>query len=428
MRHARLIKSIGLLVIIVLAFWAAVGGGVVLDRLVFARFVPLKNIPSEAQPDFKLMAEAWNVISREYVEKKAVQPQKLTYGAIGGMVNALGDTGHSTFLSPEMVKMENHFVEGNFSGIGAQIRMKDGRVVILAPIEGSPAKRAGLQSGDIILKVNGKDIAGQPLEEVVSRITGKPGTTVSLTILSAKTERTREMSLVRASITIHNVTWARVPGTKLADVRIAGFSQGAGEDLRKILAEIKKEQLGGIILDLRDNPGGIFNSAVGIASQFLSSGTVALVKNSKGEIKDVPVKPGGMAQNVPLAVLIDGGTASGAEILAGALQDAHRGELIGEKTFGTGTVLESFKLSDGSALLLAIAEWLTPSGRVIWHKGIQPDVAVSLPAGVDKLYPETLKGLNADRFRANEDMQLKRAVDLLLKPKSGQIKIGSAAY
>ncbi len=427
MRYARLLKSIGLLGFSMVAFWAAVGGGVALDRLVFARFVPLGNIPSGAEPDFKLMAEAWNVISLEYVDKKVVQPKKLTYGAIGGMVNALGDTGHSSFLSPDMVKLEDRFVEGNFSGIGAQIRMKDGRVVILAPMEGSPAKRAGLQSGDIILKVNGKDVAGQPLEEVVSRITGKAGTKVSLTILSPKTERTREITVVRASITIHNVTWARVPGTELADIRIAGFSQGAGKDLEKILTQVEDQRLAGIVLDLRDNPGGIFNSAVGIASQFLSSGTVALVKDGKGNIEEVPVKGGGLAVSVPLVVLIDGGTASGAEILAGALQDAHRAPLVGEKTFGTGTVLKSFALSDGSALLLAIAEWLTPSGRVIWHKGIQPDAEVPLPAGVEKLYPEAMKDMNADRFRANGDVQLKRAVKMLLNPKAGRTKAGAAA-
>jgi carboxyl-terminal processing protease len=417
MQYARTLKPIGLTVLVLLSLLGALAGGIILDRLVFARISPSSDTP--APPDFKLMAEAWNIIAKEYVEHEEVQSQKLTYGAIGGMVNALGDTGHSTFLNPDMVPLAKHFLEGSFTGVGIEVRMKEGHVVIIAPIEGSPAQRAGLQSGDVILKVDEKDVVGLPLDEIIKKITGKPGTAVSLTILSPKTGQTRSVSMVRAAIVVHNVTWTRLPGSALADIRIAGFSTGVADELRKILAEIKKQGLHGAILDLRDNPGGVFESAVDATSQFLRGGNVALVKNNKGVTRAIPVVDGGLAPDIKLIVLINGGTASAGEIMAGAIQDSRRADLVGEKTFGTGTVLEAFRLSDGSALLLAIAEWLTPDGRVIWHKGIAPDTPVSLPAGVDPLYPEEMKGMDMAQIRAKGDTQLMKALDLLTAPGTG---------
>lgn len=409
----RIFKTTSLSILALLLLWAALSGGVLLDRMVFARFVPLSDPQPAAEPDFKLLNEAWNIISKEYVERDAVQPEKLTYGAIGGMVGALGDTGHSTFLSPDMVPLAKHFIEGSFTGVGIEVRMKDGHVVIVAPIEGSPAQKAGLQSGDVIMGVDQKDVLGLPLDEVIKRIMGNSGTTVTLSVMSPKTGQVRSVSLVRAPITVHNVTWARLPESGLADIRIAGFSSGVNDDLRKALTEIKKAGLNSAILDLRDNPGGVFESVVGTTSQFLHSGTVALMKTNKGVTKSIPVVRGGLAPDMKLVVLINGGTASAAEIMAGALQDSHRAKLVGEKTFGTGTVLEPFKLSDGSALLLAIAEWLTPDGRVIWHKGITPDVDVPLPPSSEPVYPAMLKGMTMAQIRSSGDSQFLKALDLL---------------
>jgi carboxyl-terminal processing protease len=204
-----------------------------------------------------------------------------------------------------------------------------------------------------------------------------------------------------------------LPGSGLADIRIAGFSQGVTDELRKALGEVKKAGIKGAILDLRDNPGGVFKSTIAATSQFLRSGDVALVRDNRGVTMPVPVERGGLAPDLKLVVLVNGGTASAAEIMAGALQDAHRARLVGEKTFGTGTVLESFRLSDGSALLLAIAEWLTPDGRVIWHKGISPDVEVPLPAEIDPLYPARIKDMTMVQIRESEDKQLLRALELL---------------
>jgi carboxyl-terminal processing protease len=411
-------KLIGLIISVTAIMSGTIIGGVMLDRLVLADFVPLRNMQKTAEPDFKLISEAWSIISKKYVNHQAVQPQKLTYGAISGMVNALGDTGHSTFLSPELLNIESHYLQGNFSGIGAQVKIKEGHIVILAPMDGSPAQLAGLQSGDIILRVNGEDITGLPLEQAVTRIAGKAGTSVALTILSPKSGQSREITIVRAEITIRNVRWQRLSGSKVAHLRIAGFSQGVAEEVRKAITEVRGQRLTGIILDLRDNPGGVLDEALGAASQFLSGGNVVLEKNGKGDVKPVPVKPGGLAPGIPLVVLINGGSASGAEIVAGALKDAQRAKLVGERTFGAGTLLQEFGLSDGSAMLLAISEWITPAGHVIWHKGITPDVEVSLPASVIPLYPDREKGMGSAQLKTSEDTQLLRALDLLEHPES----------
>ena len=390
--------------------------GAILGCQILGAFTPSDKIPGDAAPNFRLMAEAWNTIQNVYVDRKSVNPQLMTYGAISGMVNSLGDTGHSRFLSPAMVQQERNLSRGLLEGIGAEVQMKNNQLVIVAPMDESPAQRSGLQAGDIILKVNGEEVGGLPLEQAVGRILGPAGTTVHLTILNPGTGRTIDLSIVRARITLRNVRWRRLPGTTAAHVRIASFSKGVGEDLWKALKSLQEEKLTGLILDLRNNPGGLLGEAVETASQFLGSGNVVLEKNAKGEVTPVGVRPGGLALALPMVVLINGGTASGAEIVAGALKDAHRATLVGEKTFGTGTVLSPFPLSDGSALLLAVEEWLTPAGQVIWHKGISPDISVLLPPEVRPLFPEAEKEMTAAELRESKDEQLLRALDLLNRP------------
>jgi carboxyl-terminal processing protease len=337
----------------------------------------------------------------------------LTYGAIGGMVDALGDTGHSRFLTPQMVQLQHSALQGEYEGIGAYVEAKDGHVVIMAPMDNSPAQRAGLRPGTVILKVDGENVANLRLDEVVGRILGPAGTQVTLTILNSKTGNTRDVTLERAKITIDNVTWQRLPGTTIAHVRITAFNQGVAQDLAETLDEIQRQELTGVILDLRSDPGGLLGEAVETASQFLEGGNVLLEKDAQGQITSVPVQPGGQAVDVPMVVLVDQGTASAAEIVAGALQDAGRATVVGETTFGTGTVLQEFPLSDGSVLLLAVQEWLTPKGRVIWHQGLDPDITVALPSDAEPLLPLTERDLTAEQLRDSSDAQLLRALDLL---------------
>lgn len=374
----------------------------------------LNTIPDETRTSFQLIAEAWKTIHEKYVNQRAVQPETLTQGAIRGMVDALGDRGHSRFLTAKMVQMERNFFKGVLEGIGAEVRMKNNQAVIVAPMDGSPAQRAGLKPGDVFLKVDGEEVTDLPLDEVVGKIIGPAGSTVRLTILRPESGQNIEVTIVRTRIALHEVRWQRLPGAKAAHVRLATFTKGVSEDLRKELIAIKEKNLAGIILDLRNNPGGLFDEAVSSASLFLDGGNVLWEKDAQGKITPVPVESGGLMVSLPMVVLINGGTASAAEIVAGALQDSGRAKLVGEKTFGTGTVLEMFPLQDGSALLLAVREWLTPAGRLIWHRGIAPDVPVSLPPEVTPLFPEVEGTMTEEQLRTSGDRQLLRALDLFL--------------
>ncbi len=411
--HPTLWRRLGFIGLLAVTLVVGMTFGVLLDRRVFIPNFAPDNVPSTAKSEFQLMAQAWNTVVQSYVDRAAVQPQRMIYGAISGMVDSLGDTGHSRFLTPEMLRAQNNMTQGQFEGIGIEVQMKDGHLTVVAPIDGSPAQRAGLRPGDIILKVNGEDVSDLPLDQVVGRILGPAGTQVTLTLQDPQSGKTRDVTLVRAKIQLQNVTWQRLPGTSLAHLRVAAFSQGVTDDLKKALAEIQSQGLTGVVLDLRNDPGGLLDESVGTASQFLSSGNVLLEKDANGHTQPVAVKSGGAATQMPMVVLINSGTASAAEIVAGALQDAHRATLEGETTFGTGTVLRDFPLSDGSALLLATQEWLTPNGRVIWHKGIAPDVVVPLATDATPLVPEAEQGMTAAQLQASNDAQLLRAINLL---------------
>ncbi len=384
------------------------------------------GISGQRTPQFQLIAEAWNTIQRSYVHRDTLTPDQLTHGAIRGMVDALGDTGHSRFLTPEMRRVEREVTQGSLEGIGAEVQKKQNQIVIVAPLDNSPAQRAGLRPGDVILKVNGQPVSGLALEQVVSQIVGPADTPVDVTILSPATGQTRDVHLIRARVTLHSVTWHQLPGTSVAHVRLAMFSKGVSADLRRTLKAIEREGLTGAILDLRNNPGGLFTEAIETTSQFLGSGNAVLERDASGKIEPVRVRSGGVALHLPVVVLINDGTASAAEIVAGALADAHRATLVGEKTFGTGTILQPFQLTDGSALLLATKEWLTPAGRLIWHQGIPPDIVVTLPLDATLLRPAAERDMTAAALRASNDAQLLRGLKVLEEGQTPEQKAGRA--
>ena len=394
-------------------FVLGLAGGVLIDRFVMSAYAAPA---ADSRPNTDLLLQAWRIIDENFVDREAVDQQRLTYGAISGMVDALGDTGHTTFLSPQSLKQHQNYTNGSFEGIGAQVEKKGDYVIITAPMDDSPALKAGLKPGDAILKVNGEDMTGQSVEHVIEKIIGPAGTQVTLVILNAGDGLERELTLTRAVIKVSDVVWAPVPGTTIGVVRIAGFSDGVSAKLKQALEEMKAQHMTGVVLDLRNNPGGLLHEAVTTTSQFLKEGNVLLEQDAKGEIDEVEVEAGGVATDLPMTVLVNYGSASASEIVSGALQDYDRAKLIGETTFGTGTVLNTFPMSDGSALLLATLEWLTPDGRVIWHKGIQPDEKVSLPTGVNPVTPALLKTMDAQLFKASEDTQLQRAVEYLTCP------------
>ncbi len=364
---------------------------------------PNTNNSVESTTELQLIQQAWILTQQYYVDKNAAQPQRLAYETISGMIDSLGDTGHSTFLTPDEVKQENDFTQGKLEGIGVEVQWKNNNVVIVAPIANSPAQKAGLVSGDIILKVNGQSITS--VSDAVSRILGPAGTSVTLTIQSIS------VTIVRATINLVSVTWYQLPGTTVAHLRISSFIKGTSVGLDNALTEIKAKGVTAIIFDLRDNPGGLLDEAVSVASRFLNSGNVLLEKDASGNVTPVPVIRGAAVTNLPVVVLINQGTASAAEIVAGALHDASRAELLGETTFGTGTVLEQFLLSDGSALQLAVQEWLTPAGKTIWHVGLTPDKVIPLPTNVTPLSPETEQGMTSGQLLASGDQQLLDALN-----------------
>ena len=416
----RALRTIGFIVIVLFALTVGFLGGLVTDRTVFlpiTSLIPTSNegtSASDSSLNVKLIEEAFQTIQKNYADQSALAKTNLTYGALTGMVASLGDTGHSRFLTPETLASENRAIQGEFEGIGALLNVNEaGNPVILSPMDGSPAQKAGLRPGDIILEVNGEDVSQAALSEVVRRVLGPAGTQVTLTLRSPETNKVRKVNITRAKIVLRNVTWQMLPGTKVAHIRVAQFSQNVTDDLVKAIKDAKAQGAQGILLDLRNNPGGLLNEAIGVVSQFLSSGSVLETKDAQGKITSVPVKKGGVATDIPMVALINEGSASAAEITAGALQDYDRAELVGQKTFGTGTVLNQFRLSDGSAILLATELWLTPKGRVIWHEGIAPDIEVELPVDVLPSIPETEREMTAQQLKDTKDVQLKNGLDVL---------------
>jgi carboxyl-terminal processing protease len=416
MINHRVVRFLIFLLILPIFLGAGFTGGVLVDHFLITPTIASAKTPVQSSSGLDLINQAYQIIQQNYVDRSAVQQTQLEYGAISGMVSSLGDTGHSRFLTPQMVQQENNFTQGSFEGIGAEVMMNsNSQVVIVAPIDGSPAQVAGIKAGDIMLKVDGVDLTGMSLNDVVSKVLGPAGTKVTITLEDPKTNVIRDVSITRAKINLQNVTWIMLPGTTIADVRIAGFSQGVTNDLRTALKQIQAQGATSIVLDLRNDPGGLLDEAIGVTSQFLGNGNVLLVKNAQGQQQAISVKPGGLAVNIPMVVLVNQGTASAAEIVSGALQDAHRATVIGETTFGTGTVLNGFPLSDGSQILLATEEWLTPSGRVIWHKGIAPDVTIALASTVTPFVPEGGQGMTATQLQNSQDAQLLKAISVLSK-------------
>ena len=266
----------------------------------------------------------------------------------------------------------------------------------------------------MLLEVNGKSVAQMSLQQIVEQVRGKAGTELNLKVAREGAAGPIDIPITRGKVEVPDVSWHMLPGEAYAHIAVQAFGEKADEQLRAAIQGAKDQGAKGVLLDLRGNPGGLKDEAVKVTSEFLPTGDdVFIDQDAKGNRTAVPVVAGGTAEDVPICVLIDGGTASAAEITAGALQDYQRGQLVGEHTFGTGTVLQPFALSDGSEILLATSEWLTPKGRQIWHKGISPDVEVPLPEGASILLPEMEGDLDAAALKRTEDVQLLKALEVL---------------
>ncbi len=375
----------------------------------------LRTEPPDLTEQFSVFWQSWELVQHYFVDRSAVDPKEMTYGAIEGMLASLGDAGHTRFMTPEEAAFQSSDISGQFYGIGAELGQKDGYPVIVAPLDGSPAQAAGIQAGDIVVEVDGQTVSGMSLDRVVRMVRGPEGTTVTLKVIHPGQNSLTEIAIVRARIQIHPVSWAMIPGTTVAHLRLSQFTANAREEVVRALKELKAAGATALVLDVRSNTGGLLDQCEGVTSQFLASGNVLIERDANGNQKVHPVSPGGEATDIPLVVLVNRGTASAAEILAGAIQDNGRGQLVGETTFGTGTVLSTFRLSDGSALLLGTSEWLTPNGRQIWKQGVTPDVTVTLPPEAEPLVPRTEQAMSPEQLRSSSDAQVLKALELLEK-------------
>ncbi len=336
---------------------------------------PPNNTGSGSAQGLDIVEEVWDIILQDYVEKDSLDAGKLSQGAIIGMVEALDDP-YTAYLDPEMYQLSLSDLEGKFEGIGAHVAIRDDQLVIIAPIPDSPADKAGIRAGDKILEIDDEPTLEMSLAEAVLLVRGSKGTPVRLLILHEGETEPVEIEIVRAEIELSSVSFEM--REDIAYINITHFSARTDGELSPVLESIAREAATGIILDLRSNPGGILPAVVDVASRFLTEGTVVDVVNNQGEHSTISIERKRVTTDLPLVVLVDEFSASGSEVLAGALQDYERATVAGTTTFGKGSVNILRQLSDGSGLYITTARWLTPNGRLIEGKGIDPDYELEL--------------------------------------------------
>lgn len=359
--------------------------------------------------NFATFWRVWDIVQNNYVDPSAVKPQSMINGAIEGMLDSLGDQGHTRYLPPDVAQAEAESLSGKFQGIGAYIDVRDNQPIIVRPIEGSPAEAAGIKPGDLILKVNGEDVYGITVDELRNKVRGPEGTEVQLTLRHEGQQAPYEVSVKRAEITVPSVSWRMLPD-KIALIQLSQFSDPSSAAMKKALTEAKQQGAQGLILDLRNNPGGLVNQLVDIAGQFLpANSTVLLEQNRSGERTPYKTQGEPVAPDLPLVVLVNHNSASSAEILAAALKENNRATVIGVPTFGTATVLRSFSLGGGAELRLGTTQWLTPNGEVVRGKGIDPNKVVDLPPDATPLSPADAANLSAAQIEQSNDTQLAAA-------------------
>jgi carboxyl-terminal processing protease len=353
---------------------------------------------------FGILDEIYDVIQQDFVDPSAIDEEILRQGAIDGVINALNDA-HTIYIDPQSYALGVDVISGEFQGIGARVRQDatTGEIVIVAPFRDSPAELAGVRSGDVVVSVDGESTEGWTDEQAVRRIRGPEGTQVTLGVRHSDGE-TEEITITRATIVIPTVEVREMEDSTgnavddLAYVELQQITEQTVPDLRTTVDELDGEGYRGIILDLRRNPGGSLSATVDIADMFLESGRILTQVDRDGNETTYDAHAGDVGEDIPLVVLVGPGSASGAEVIAGALRDHHRAVLVGETTFGKGSVNHLRELSDGGAIYITIARWLTPNGEQIEGIGLAPDIQVT-PSDED--------------IEAERDVQLYRAIDYL---------------
>lgn len=347
--------------------------------------------PPASRIDFNSLNGIYSLLKNKY--DGSIDESKVMDGARAGVVASAGDP-YTVYLDAKAAKALEDQLSGTLSGIGAEIGIKNNKLTIIAPIDGSPAQRAGLQAGDVVAKINSEDTSGMPLDEAVGKIRGSKGTQVTLKVVRGNSEP-KDYVITRDTITVSSVKWSLKEGG-IGYIQISEFGSDTAEKTKQAARELKSQGAGKIILDLRNDPGGYLDAAVAVASQFLPPGKVVVEEKRGGKTRDrLYSQDGGAAAGLPVVVLINEGSASASEIVAGALQDQLGAKLIGEKSFGKGSVQEITKLPGGAEVKITVAHWFTPSGKSIDKQGIRPDIEVKQ---------------TADDFNAGRDPQLDRAL------------------
>jgi carboxyl-terminal processing protease len=395
-----------LLLILAAALLSVLTGAVMAKRLPFQ---------SDAYENLKVFTEVLSYIEANYVEE--VDPEKLVYGAIRGMLRTLDP--HSSFMPPDVYREMQVETEGRFGGLGIEITIRNDILTVVSPIEGTPAFRAGIQAGDLIVKVEGETTKDMSLMDAVKMLRGPAGTTVTISILRKGFTEPKDFTLTRAIVKIQSVRWTMLQD-HIGYVRLRSFQKATSEELEEALQDLEEQNIHGLVLDLRNNPGGLLEQAIAVSDEFLEGGK--LIVYTKGRLAGQNMK--GFSKNdsahlnYPMAVLVNGGSASASEIVAGALQDLERATIIGTQSFGKGSVQTIIPLSDGSGLRLTTAKYFTPKGREIHGKGVTPDLVVEDvkssddQEGEDKLQ-RSRRHQELPDGDLSDDPQLAKAVEFL---------------
>jgi len=415
-------QTIRIIFVILIAFFIGYYFGINKVSFDWKNYKPNVSIVNKEPPasistvDFSLFWTVWQKLQNSYYDKKVIDPQKLLNGAITGMVQSLGDP-YTVFLPPTQNADFKEGMAGQFQGIGAELGVKEKQIIVVAPLDGMPAQKMGVKSEDAVLKVDGKPTEGWTLAQAVEKIRGPKGTSVVLTVLHKDEQKPVDLKITRDTITVKSVVgWVkkvkdieRIKKDKLSRdqeiiyIRLSQFGDNTNQEWLTIVNKLsldtsKNKNVKGLILDLRNNPGGYLTDATFIASEFIKSGTVVIQDRGNNNRNVFSISRKGLFLDIPLIVLINKGSASASEIVAGALRDHNRAKLIGDTSFGKGTIQQAEDLGNGAGLHVTIAKWLTPNETWVHGKGLTPDISVSLDA--------------KDQTR---DSQLEKAVEELVK-------------
>ncbi len=404
---------LGLLLILIVSI--SFGGGFYLGQgKISNRQIALgaekQVVKNEDAFDFNIYWEAWDSLRSDFVYKNKIKDKEMFYGSIKGLAASVNDP-YTVFMTPTETKEFASDLAGTFEGIGAEVGMRDNVITIIAPLSGMPAEKAGVKAGDKIYAIDGESALGLTVDEAVKKIRGTKGTFVTLTVIRDKETSPREIKIERGIIIVKSVVVTYRPDG-LVVIKISSFNDDTLSLFKAAVKEVTVKKPKGIILDLRNNPGGYLDTAVAMASEWIKAGPVVLEQFGDGSRNEYTASGNPLLESYKTMVLVNGGSASASEIVAGALRDYKKATLVGEQTYGKGSVQTIRDLSDGSSMKITVASWMTPEGDFINEKGLAPQVEVKM---------------TADDVEKNKDPQLQKAIDLILKPVASPAKATTPA-